>query len=268
MVTAVIAGKPTPPNTDNQAPQIKALLEQAWALELGTLGQLRDIEHAAALYCEAARHGSAEAHYRSGLLYKTSSNAIYNVAYAKFFLMVAMEHSHPMAESGLLSLERLDQIPVIQPECLNQGYQFSPGRFDLERYIANLPSHRRHVAQLLASLAHEYKIPPKLALAIGAVESNFDSDALSPKQAMGVMQLLPATARRFNVTKPFDPEQNIRGGLAYLQWLLKKFPDNLPLSVAAYNAGEGAVQRYRQIPPYRETQIYVQRVLGFIEAKH
>ena len=97
-------------------------------------------------------------------------------------------------------------------------------------------------------------------MAIIRAESNFNPAALSPKNAQGLMQLIPETAERFNVKKPFDPEQNIRGGLSYLRWLLAYFQGNITLVAAAYNAGEGAVNRYAGIPPYVETQGYVRRI--------
>ena len=102
---------------------------------------------------------------------------------------------------------------------------------------------------------------PGLAIAVIRAESNFDPQAVSPKNAQGLMQLIPETAARFNVKQPLDPEQNIRGGLAYLRWLLAYFKGDVPLAVAAYNAGEGAVDRHRGVPPYPETQGYVRRIL-------
>ena len=83
---------------------------------------------------------------------------------------------------------------------------------------------------------------------------------VSPKNAQGLMQLIPETSARFNVKKPFDPVQNIRGGLAYLRWLLAYFRGDVTLVAAAYNAGEGTVERYRGVPPYAETRAYVQRI--------
>ena len=77
------------------------------------------------------------------------------------------------------------------------------------------------------------------------------------------MQLIPETQERFGVTKPFDPEQNIKGGLSYLRWLQNRYPGNAKLVIAAYNAGEGNVDRYGGIPPFPETQQYVRRVLQF-----
>jgi soluble lytic murein transglycosylase-like protein len=95
------------------------------------------------------------------------------------------------------------------------------------------------------------------------VESNLDPGAVSPQNAQGVMQLIPATQERFGVTRPFDPEHSVRGALAYLKWLNKRFAGDWRLIAAAYNSGEGTVDRYAGIPPYPETQQYVRRVLRF-----
>jgi soluble lytic murein transglycosylase-like protein len=99
-------------------------------------------------------------------------------------------------------------------------------------------------------------------LAIIATESNFDPLALSPKKAQGLMQLIPDTAARFNVRDPLDPAQNIRGGMAYLRWLMAYFEGDIALVAAAYNAGERAVERYLGVPPYAETRNYVRRIVG------
>lgn len=109
--------------------------------------------------------------------------------------------------------------------------------------------------------ASQWRVDPLLVKAIIQVESDFNPGCVSNKGARGLMQLMPETARRFKVARMHDPEDNIRGGVAYLSLLLKMFPDDLPRTVAAYNAGENAVLRYRGIPPYRETQNYVNRAL-------
>jgi soluble lytic murein transglycosylase-like protein len=116
------------------------------------------------------------------------------------------------------------------------------------------------VAILVDQLAPEYSIDPRLAMAIIAVESGFNAKAVSPKNAQGLMQLIPETAQRFRVKDAFDSEQNIRGGLAYLRWLLAYFQGDVALVAAAYNAGEKAVDRHGGVPPYLETQNYVRRV--------
>ena len=116
---------------------------------------------------------------------------------------------------------------------------------------------------MIRQTARQYAIDPRLALAIAVAESNLDPGAVSPRNAQGVMQLIPATQERFGVTRPFDPEHSIRGALAYLKWLRKRFAGDGRLIAAAYNAGEGTVDRYAGVPPYPETQQYVRRVLRF-----
>jgi soluble lytic murein transglycosylase-like protein len=122
---------------------------------------------------------------------------------------------------------------------------------------------QKKVAEIVRKLAPEFRLSPRLVLAVIRAESNFDAQALSPKNAQGLMQLIPDTAARFNVRKPFDPVQNIRGGMAYLRWLLAYYQGDVTLVAAAYNAGEKAVDRYRGIPPYAETRDYVKRILRF-----
>ena len=108
-----------------------------------------------------------------------------------------------------------------------------------------------------------YQIPEALVRAVIRVESNFDARAISRANAQGLMQLIPATAERMLVTDPFDARQNVLGGTRYLRVLANLFNGNLQLTLAAYNAGEGAVIKYNGIPPYEETQAYVTRVLSF-----
>jgi soluble lytic murein transglycosylase-like protein len=114
--------------------------------------------------------------------------------------------------------------------------------------------------------ARLYRIPEALVRAVIKVESNFDPRAVSPANAHGLMQLIPATAERMMVNDIFDPRQNILGGTRYLRILANTFNGNLQLTIAAYNAGERAVARYGGIPPYEETQKYVVSVLSYYEA--
>lgn len=106
------------------------------------------------------------------------------------------------------------------------------------------------------------RVSPALALAVIAVESSGRPRAVSSAGATGLMQLIPATAERFGVTDATDPAQNIRGGVAYLQWLLDEFDGDIVLALAGYNAGEGAVRRNGGVPPFAETRDYVPRVLA------
>lgn len=112
----------------------------------------------------------------------------------------------------------------------------------------------------IASAASQYGVAESVVRAIIHAESAFNPNAMSRVGAQGLMQLMPATARRFGVDNAFDPAQNIRGGVQYLAFLLKRFKGNVALAAAGYNAGEGAVDKYNGVPPYSETQRYVQRV--------
>jgi soluble lytic murein transglycosylase-like protein len=108
--------------------------------------------------------------------------------------------------------------------------------------------------------AAKYGVDEAIVRAIIHAESAYRPHVVSPKNAQGLMQLIPATAKRFGVKDPFDPAQNIEGGVQYLAWLLKRYKNDLTLAAAAYNAGEGAVDRFKGVPPYRETRNYVVRV--------
>jgi len=117
---------------------------------------------------------------------------------------------------------------------------------------------------LIDEAARIAEVSPALLRAVIAVESAFDPHAVSPKGAQGLMQLRPATAKRYGVSRPFDPRDNLRGGASYIRDLLKRYGNNLELALAAYNAGEDAVDRNgRTIPPFPETRAYVPAVLRF-----
>jgi soluble lytic murein transglycosylase-like protein len=129
------------------------------------------------------------------------------------------------------------------------GVDFSTVRLNTDAYAAEV-----------RAAALEFGVEEAVVRAIIHAESAFRPNAVSHAGAQGLMQLIPATASRFGVGDVFDPNQNIRGGVQYLAWLLKRFDNNLTLAAAGYNAGEGAVDRHGGVPPYAETQRYVQRV--------
>jgi soluble lytic murein transglycosylase-like protein len=116
--------------------------------------------------------------------------------------------------------------------------------------------------ELVHRLSAEGGLDPKLVDSVVRVESAYNPSAVSHKGAQGLMQLMPDTARRLDVDDPFDPEQNIRGGIRELDRLIERYSGNLQLALAAYNAGEGAVERHRGIPPFQETRDYVARVMS------
>jgi soluble lytic murein transglycosylase-like protein len=113
------------------------------------------------------------------------------------------------------------------------------------------------IDEAVRRVAAEQALPAQLIHSVIKVESNYNAHAISSKGALGLMQLIPATARRFGVSDAFNPVQNIQGGAKYLRYLLDLYSENYPLALAAYNAGEGAVARYGGVPPFAETRNYV-----------
>lgn len=128
----------------------------------------------------------------------------------------------------------------------------------------NLSKRRAKFEPLIGKAADQHKLPKELVHAVIRAESAYNPEAVSTAGAVGLMQLMPATAERYGVSDRTNAEENIAGGTQYLRYLLKLFDNDLKLALAAYNAGEGAVQRYgNTIPPYPETQNYVRKVLDF-----
>jgi len=132
------------------------------------------------------------------------------------------------------------------------------------------PSHRlpsiiseRELAPMISRFSRQHQLHPALIRAVIKAESDFNPVAVSRAGAVGLMQLMPQTADRMNVRDPYDPEDNIGGGTKYLRHLLDRFRGNLPLALAAYNAGEHVVDRYNTLPPITETRRYVRKVLRY-----
>ena len=239
----------------------RALFHQALALENGE-GVPRDMSMAAILYCKAARLGDGDAHYNLGWMYANGRGVVRDDNLAAYFFKMA-------ASQGVVAAQRMLKVlgePVLElPECLREPAVPVAVPLEPVTALAGVDYQRvapRKIFDLVAKLAPQFSVDPQLALAIIAAESNFNSLAVSAKSAQGLMQLIPETSERFNVKNAFDPAQNIRGGLTYLRWLLAYFEGDVALVAAAYNAGEGTVERYRGVPPYTETRVYVKRILA------
>lgn len=216
-------------------------------------GVPRDYGRAVDLYCAAAKMGYADAQYALGWMYANGRGVPRSDEIAAQLFQVAAEQGHVQAR------ELTQFVPsetLALPSCLLEDAIV----VDERKELVAPASYPKEIAKLVDKLAPRYRIDPKLVLAVISVESGFNIKAVSPKNAQGLMQLTPETAQRFRVKNTFDAEDNIKGGIAYLQWLLAYFKGNVPLVAAAYNAGERAVEKYRGVPPYLETIEYVKKI--------
>lgn len=234
-------------------PELLKLRESARSFEHGE-GVDKNPAEAVRLYCEGAKAGDAEAMYSLGWIYANGRGVTRDDMLAAFFFSKAADQGH---QPSAKMLRYVGTTVAMTPECMED--KKAAAEEEPEEVDSGNDAQRR-LAELVRRLAPEYGVAPRLALAVARTESNLNPRAVSVKNAQGLMQLIPDTATRFNVKKPFDPEQNVRGGLSYLRWLLAYFRGNVKLVVAAYNAGEGAVNKYLGVPPYAETKAYVRKI--------
>lgn len=209
------------------------------------------------LYCRADSDGYANAAFAIGLLYAAGKGVKKDEARAHAWFVRAAELGHP---------EGRDMAKIFNPRGKRRSAQCPYGWGRAGGGTIYAPS---EIRQLVREMAPGYGLDPKLVLAVIQIESAYQVNAVSSANAQGLMQLIPATAMRFGVRDVFNPQDNIRGGMSYLKWLLQRFDGDVVKTVAAYNAGEGAVDRFGGIPPYRETQNYVRKIRSlYAKLKH
>lgn len=228
-------------------------------------GVPRDYAKAMDLYCSAARAGNADAQYRLGWMYANGRGSPRDDASAAYLFQLAAKQGHAQAET---MLRFTGGAKPSAPACLTPPKPAQPA---LEAFGdgGRAPVYPKRIHKVVDKVSPQYEVDPQLVLAFIAVESGFNPRAVSPKNAQGLMQLIPETAKRFRVKDAFNEEDNIKGGVRYLQWLLSVFRGNVALVAAAYNAGEKAVEKYKGIPPYPETRDYVRRITAlYRKARH
>jgi hypothetical protein len=250
-------------------------------------GVIRDFSLAHDAYCLAARMDSSEGLIRLGWMYANGRGVPRNDSIAGSLFQKAAGLGDEMGQR-LAEMIRTDKEEL--PQCLSAtkpttnvaaGKQVDKTS-TLPEQLLTLPKlpkiqqpsafsdlslqDKGKFAVLVSTMAKEFKLDPRLVLAVIRAESNYDPLARSPKGAQGLMQLIPETAERFGIKDVTEPSENIRGGMSYLKWLLSFFKGNVVLSLAAYNAGEKTIEKFNGVPPYPETMAYVQRIRSIYPA--
>jgi soluble lytic murein transglycosylase-like protein len=235
-------------------------------------GVTRDFLLAQESYCSAAKLNSAEAFVRLGWMYANGRGVTRNdaIAGSLFKRAAALGDETAQRLSEMINAASEQMPPCLVAETASKSsptiastVKPLPPASVLPRvtsYSQIAAGDKGKFVSIVLSLAKELKLDPRLALAVMRSESGYDPQALSPKGALGLMQLIPETAERFGLTDPADPNQNIRGGMTYLKWLLSYFRGDVVMSLAAYNAGEKTVEKFAGVPPYPETMAYIQRI--------
>lgn len=256
-----------------KSPDPAELTELASRYENGK-GFRPDYARARQLYCAAARLDYLPAQRRLAWMYANGVGAPQDKDLAGAWLKVAsangdggarrflafLGHPSPGRQPRCTYLSRYDEYAraIVAPVHGGSAIDWSQ-----DAHLASGVNHPtpRDIETWVTELAPRYGLEPRLVLAVIKAESNFNPRALSPKNAHGLMQLIPDTASRFGVKDITHPIQNLHGGMAYLRWLLAYFRGDVRLALAGYNAGEGAVEKHNGVPPYSETKKYVRKVV-------
>lgn len=249
------------------------LVEMAFNFKKGE-NSPRNYAEVAAKYCKAAKYGDADAQYALGWMYENGRGVEENKKIAVQLYTMAAEQGHARAKESLTYFEDVTPestlltcllpdppaAPVVGTTVNTPSVDNKSEKQEITARTAALFKSQASILKIVKKLAPKYSIDENLAMSFIAVESNFNVQATSAKNAQGLMQLIPETAARFGVKDAYKAEDNIKGGLAYLQWLLAYFEGDVALVAAAYNAGEAAVVKYKGVPPYAETQQYVKKI--------
>ncbi len=261
-----------------RAQRAQALVNRGLRLEHAE-GVERDFARAHALYCAAARLDHVDALLRLGWMYANGRGVARNDSFANSLFRRSGELGSDLGARLAQSIRGTEDR---LPPCMTPAALVAEDP-ELERELAarkivaeygptpvvenpaqfRTPPSSAELKRLVAmvvQMSREFRLDPRLVFALIRVESGFDAHARSPKNAQGLMQLIPETAERFGVKDVWNPAENLRGGMTYLRWLLSYFKGDVVLTLAAYNAGEGTVERYRGVPPFSETVAYVQRI--------
>jgi soluble lytic murein transglycosylase-like protein len=251
MLVAAVLGHALPGSVAQGAARDAVALAQQY--ESG-LSVPRDYGRAMNLYCEAARRGDPRAFYGLGWMYLNGRGVARDDATAAMWLRKAADRGIAQATNLLGLLSQVSPAPA--RDCPR------PAELLRQAGVKALPraSASPAIRNVINETAQHIGVNPRLLHSVVSVESGFNPQAVSPKMAAGLMQLMPATAARFGVRDSFDPRENMRAGATYLRSLIDKFKGNLTLALAAYNAGEAKVEAYGGVPPYQETKAYVATV--------
>ncbi|MCW8930548.1 MAG: transglycosylase SLT domain-containing protein [Gammaproteobacteria bacterium] len=236
---------------------LTAQVELATAYEHGE-GISKNPEKAVQWYCEAALKGSTEAQRNLAWMFLNARGIEKNEALAVRWFKAAAKSGDEYSNQILSRLDK--NLQTRKTICIARPTPYWKTK--------KCSKSCKNTVKIVHTIAPGFNIEPQLVLALIKQESNFKTNARSHKGAIGLMQLMPDTAKRFGVKEIWDPRQNIKGGIRYLSWLLKRYQGDVALALAGYNAGENAVTRYNGIPPYKETQNYVKRIMKVYGKTH
>ncbi len=225
-----------------------------------------DLRKAREWYCKAAEHGHPEAAWRLGQIFLMGWGVPVDIRNSQAWVRVAARNGHSYAQAMARAMGSYfgGDAPSCSPRRQPSAFvpvPYQPGVVPRPPSGFSSPPPQR-IVSLVQSMAPRYHLDPALVLVVIDAESGFKAGSVSNRGACGLMQLIPETAARFGVVDLFDPEDNLRGGMSYLRWLLARFEGDVQLALAGYNAGEGAVEAHGGIPPFSETQTYVRRILN------